>query len=183
MARNQKERRRPGSSETTELGKVLYICQKQPVVSLVANDIPYPNSPVLDEAQRVIGKVDEILGRLDDVYVAIKLNDDERSCRSGEMLFSYVDKFIPKRRFLPRSETEKRKEEMDLAKAKARRGEKGGAQKRDEKPGGTRNGSRWNDKKSSSWKPKSNNRNEWSGGKQGGSKCAGRDRGFHKRRG
>lgn len=122
MARNFKNAKRQESTETTELGKVLYVCQEQLVVKLVAKDIPYPNSAVLDSSSRAIGKVDEVLGRIDDVHVTVKLNGPAGESREGEMMFSYVDKFIPRKRFLPREEVEKRKEAMDRVKPTPRKG-------------------------------------------------------------
>lgn len=120
MNRGQKDRRRQGSSETTELGKVLHTCQKQLIVRLVAADIPYPNSMVLNASSKVVGKIDEVLGRLNEVFAAVKLNNESEAYRPGEMLFSYVDKFIPKSRFLPRAEVEKKKEERDQARSMPR---------------------------------------------------------------
>ncbi|WEL37885.1 snoRNP Gar1 nucleolar protein [Encephalitozoon hellem] len=118
MAKNFKSKKVQKSTETTELGKVLYMCQGQPVVRLTSRDIPYPNSPVLNLSSRIIGKVDEILGRIDDVHATIKLDNPSGEVNEGETLLSYVDKFIPKRRFLPREEVEKRKEEIDRKKSK-----------------------------------------------------------------
>nr|AGE96084.1 small nucleolar protein [Encephalitozoon cuniculi] len=121
MARNFNNRKRLKSTETAELGKILYMCQGQLVIKLAAKDIPYPNSPVLDASSKIIGKVDEILGRIDDVHVTIKPDDQCSISKEGETLFSYADKFIPKKRFLPREETEKKKEEMDRIKPKPKK--------------------------------------------------------------
>ncbi|KAH9412233.1 putative H/ACA ribonucleoprotein [Ordospora pajunii] len=120
MARDPKGKRQV-SNETTELGKVLYVCQEQLVLKLVAKDIPYPNSSVLDGSSKVIGKVDEVLGRMDDVHATVILSVASETDRVGQMLFAYADKFIAKRRFAARSEVEKKKEERDTTKAKSRR--------------------------------------------------------------
>ena len=132
MARNFKNAKRQESTETTELGKVLYVYQEQLVVKLVAKDIPYPNSAVLDSSSRAIGKVDEVLGRIDDVHVTVKLNGPAGESREGEMMFSYVDKFIPRKRFLPREEVEKRKEAMDRVKPVPEKAQSSKRQDRDQ---------------------------------------------------
>ncbi|AFN82464.1 snoRNP Gar1 nucleolar protein [Encephalitozoon romaleae SJ-2008] len=148
MAKNFKNKKVQKSTETMELGKVLYMCQGQPVVKLMAKDIPYPNSPVLDLSSRVIGKVDEILGRLDDVHATIRLENPSGTLKRGETLLSYVDKFIPKKRFLPREEVEKKKEETDRKKSKFRkdqRAERGkpGAFKEKQRLHGRKTNNKW----------------------------------------
>ncbi|KAM0672376.1 putative RNA-binding protein [Ordospora colligata] len=120
MARDPKGKRQV-STETTELGKVLYVCQEQLVLKLIAKDIPYPNSSVLDGSSKVIGKVDEVLGRMDDVHVTVTLSVAEQTNRTGQVLLAYADKFIAKQRFAARSEVEKKKEERDTMKAKSKR--------------------------------------------------------------
>jgi H/ACA ribonucleoprotein complex subunit 1 len=121
MARNFNGRREQSSSSSTvELGKVVHTCQKQLVISLVCTDIPYPNSPVLSSSKKIIGRVDEVLGQLNDPYAAVALSAEDEEHKKGEMLFAYADKFIPKRRFLPRAEVEKKKEEKDSAKNESR---------------------------------------------------------------
>ncbi|ADM10992.1 snoRNP Gar1 nucleolar protein [Encephalitozoon intestinalis ATCC 50506] len=122
MARDFKNRRTQRSTETMELGKVLYMCQGQLVIKLTAKDIPYPNSPVLNSSSKIIGKVDEILGRIDDVHATIKMENPCNSGNEGETVFCYADKLIPKKRFLPREEVEKKKEEMDRTKPKRSQG-------------------------------------------------------------
>jgi H/ACA ribonucleoprotein complex subunit 1 len=152
MARNFGDRRREQlSGETVELGKVMHTCQKQLVVSLVCTGVPYPNSPVLNSSKKVIGKIDEILGQLDDPCAAVALASEDGKYKRGEMLFAYIEKFIPKSRFLPREEVEKKKEARDLAKPKKER-----PKHRDGRSGGMRGSQGWSKSKGNGWGRRSN---------------------------
>ncbi|KAF9763799.1 H/ACA ribonucleoprotein complex subunit GAR1 [Nosema granulosis] len=114
-----------------ELGKFLHMCEDLVVVKLTGSDIPFPNAHVLNSDNKVIGKVEEVLGPQNEVYAAIKLDSLKEKYEDGTF-YCYENKFIPKERFMVRSEVEKKKEEGD--KKKGQRGDpkrKGDFNKRD----------------------------------------------------
>lgn len=111
------------STETIALGTYIHPSEDMLVLKLQCKDIPYPNSSVLHNKKQ-IGKVDEVFGPIDDVYVAVKLEPGQKlSDFSVNTKFeAYKDKFIFKERFLPREEVEKRKEISDKKKDNGNKG-------------------------------------------------------------
>ncbi|WUR02748.1 H/ACA ribonucleoprotein complex subunit GAR1 [Vairimorpha necatrix] len=126
--RNFKDRKQFDQSATLlKLGTFTHKCGPLSVLKLDTTDIPFPNAFVFDKNKKQIGKVDEIFGPQNDVFVAINVDKD------NEEYYIYSNKLIPKSRFLIRSETEKKKEQDDKKK-KARKEEgskKGDNNKRD----------------------------------------------------
>ncbi|KAI5148566.1 H/ACA ribonucleoprotein complex subunit 1 [Enteropsectra breve] len=113
MAANYKFKK-PQSTETVHLGTYLHPCEDMLVLKMEHRDIPYPNSPVLKDG-KVVGKIEEVFGPVNDVFVAVKL---EKGCelkdfKTESKFDAYKDKFIFKDRFLPREEVEKAKEQKD----------------------------------------------------------------------
>lgn len=105
------------STETVPLGTFLHCAGDLLVLKLQQKDIPYPNSPVLVNKKQV-GKIDEVLGPVTDVYASVKLEENQKVAdfNSYTKFEAYKDKFINKERFLPREEVEKRKEINDKKK-------------------------------------------------------------------
>jgi H/ACA ribonucleoprotein complex subunit 1 len=102
------------STETVHLGTYIHTAGDQLILKLDHKDIPYPNSPViLNKSQ--IGKVDEVFGPINDVYVAVKLDSNTKASnfRLETKFDGYKDKFMFKDRFLPREEVERKKEQND----------------------------------------------------------------------
>lgn len=101
------------NAKPRELGKYLHMCEDLVVVKLTTSDIPFPNAQVLNSQKKVIGKVEEVLGPQSEVYAAIKLDSQKEKYGEGDLFYCYENKFIPKERFMVRSEVEKKKEEGD----------------------------------------------------------------------
>lgn len=117
MAKNFRDTRR-GSTETVHMGTYIHPAESMLVLKLEHKDIPYPNSPVLQNGKQ-IGKVDEIFGAIDNVFVSVNLDN---GCKVSDFkpeakLEGYRDKFMFKNRFLPREEVEKKKEKDDRVRA------------------------------------------------------------------
>lgn len=120
--------KRPQSTETVHLGTYIHPCEDLLVLKLEHRDIPYPNSPVLQNG-RQIGKIDEVFGPVDNVFASVRLEGD-RSVSDFKVearLEGYRDKFIFRDRFLPREEVERKKERDDRSKRDA--------QKKTQRPG------------------------------------------------
>lgn len=122
--------KRPSSNEQVDLGTYLHTADDTPVLKLTCTNIPYPNSFVLFN-NRVVGKVDEVLGTLDGGYCSVTLDRSE-SFTAGCVLQAYRDKFIFKNKLLPRTEVEKKKESGDVKRATSFKKEGGERQRRPE---------------------------------------------------
>lgn len=129
----QQKSQRPSSTESIHLGTLLHTADGLLVLKLEHRDIPYPNAPVLYN-RKPVGKVDEIFGPVDDVYVSVKLQASDEF-RPGMKFEGYKDKFMFKDRFLPREQVERNKEKRD--RQQMPRARKGAPPPRDGKRGST----------------------------------------------
>lgn len=113
------------SAESVHLGTFIHPAGDLLVLKLEHKDIPYPNAPVLFNKKQV-GKVDEVFGPIDDVYVSVKLDPNQKAAdfTVSSKFEAYKDKFIFKDRFLPREEAERNKERNDKKKAANSKGPK-----------------------------------------------------------
>lgn len=121
MARFQNNKQRPGqkpfSTECVPLGTLIHPVGDLLVLKLQHKDIPYPNSPVLFSKKQV-GRVDDVFGPVDDVYVSVKLDASQQVANfaANANFEAFKEKFIPKAKFLPREEVERNKEKNDKKK-------------------------------------------------------------------
>lgn len=72
--------------------------------SLMADKVPYFNAPIYLQNKSVIGKVDEILGPINEVYFSVKMGDGmvASSFKKGDKVYIGGDKLLPIERFLPK---------------------------------------------------------------------------------
>lgn len=72
--------------------------------SLLPNQVPYFNAPVYLQNKSQIGKVDEILGPINEVYFSVKMGDGivASSFKKGDKVYIGGDKLLPIERFLPK---------------------------------------------------------------------------------
>jgi H/ACA ribonucleoprotein complex subunit 1 len=75
--------------------------------SLMSDKVPYFNAPIYLQNKSVIGKVDEILGPINEVYFSIKMNEGvvASSFQKGDKVYIGGDKLLPIERFLPKPKT------------------------------------------------------------------------------
>ncbi|KAJ7074423.1 P-loop containing nucleoside triphosphate hydrolase protein [Mycena amicta] len=66
--------------------------------------VPYFNAPIYLQNKSVIGKVDEILGPINEVYFSVKMGDGmvANSFKKGDKVYIGGDKLLPIDRFLPK---------------------------------------------------------------------------------
>lgn len=90
----------------TEMGTLLHPCEGELVCSRsnAQSKIPYFNAPIYLENKTQIGKVDEILGPLNEVFFTVKLQDGvvATSFKTNDKVFIAPDKLLPLDRFLPK---------------------------------------------------------------------------------
>lgn len=66
--------------------------------------VPHFNAPIYLSNKSAIGKVDEILGPINEVFFSVKMNDGcvASSFKQGDKVFGAPEKVLPLERFLPK---------------------------------------------------------------------------------
>jgi len=66
--------------------------------------VPYFNAPIFLENKTPVGKVDEIMGPLNNVYFSVKPQEGIKaeSFKAGDKFYIAADKLLPKEKFLPK---------------------------------------------------------------------------------
>merc|ERR1711881_482637 len=87
-----------------EMGSYLHACEGEIVCESINTKIPYFNAPIYLQNKTQIGKVDEILGPLNQVYFTIKPQEGivATSFKSGDKFYIGSDKLLPLEKFLPK---------------------------------------------------------------------------------
>ncbi|KAI9286510.1 Gar1/Naf1 RNA binding region-domain-containing protein [Umbelopsis sp. AD052] len=118
--------------EIVPMGSFMHACEGEIVCKSINAKIPYFNAPIFIENKTQIGKVDEILGPLNEVYFTVKTQDGIQagSYSAGDKFYIGTDKLLPIERFLPKP------------KVVGKASKPTGLQGRVEKRGGGRGGSR-----------------------------------------
>ena len=89
-------------AEIIEAGAVEHECENELVCRWqVADKVPYFNAGVYLENKRKIGKVDEILGKISDIYFTVKMDPGvlSKSFQPKDAVFIGTDKLLPLNRF------------------------------------------------------------------------------------
>ncbi|KAJ1656541.1 H/ACA snoRNP pseudouridylase subunit [Dispira simplex] len=86
------------------MGEFQHPCEGEMVCKSINPKIPYFNAPIYLENKQQIGKVDEILGPMNEVYFTVKLQDGmvATSFQAQDKVFIAEDKLLPLERFLPK---------------------------------------------------------------------------------
>ncbi|GAB7352169.1 hypothetical protein MBLNU459_g2650t1 [Dothideomycetes sp. NU459] len=87
-----------------EMGSFMHATEGEMVCESINTKIPYFNAPIYLENKTAVGKVDEILGPLNQVFFTIKPQDGivATSFKSGDKFYIGGDKLLPLERFLPK---------------------------------------------------------------------------------
>ncbi|ODV95618.1 hypothetical protein PACTADRAFT_69096 [Pachysolen tannophilus NRRL Y-2460] len=87
-----------------EMGTFLHSCEGDIVCNSINSKIPYFNAPIYLENKTQVGKVDEILGPLNEVFFTIKPSEGvvAKSFKAGDKFYISPDKLLPLERFLPK---------------------------------------------------------------------------------
>lgn len=88
-----------------EMGSFMQACEGDIVCRSINVKIPYFNAPIYLENKSQVGKVDEILGPLNEVFFTIKTSDGVKadSFKEGDKFYIGPDKLLPLERFLPKA--------------------------------------------------------------------------------
>lgn len=88
-----------------EMGSFVHAVEDEMLCSSTMPDkVPYFNAPIYLQNKSVIGKVDEILGPINEVYFSIKMGEGmiASSFKKGDKVYIAGDKLLPIERFLPK---------------------------------------------------------------------------------
>lgn len=82
----------------------MHPCEDEIVCRSINTKIPYFNAPIYLENKTQVGKVDEILGPLNEVFFTIKCSEGvlATSFKEGDKFYIAPDKLLPIERFLPK---------------------------------------------------------------------------------
>lgn len=123
--------------EFVPLGTFMHASEGDMFCKLTNEKIPYFNAFVYNEQKAQLGKVDEILGPINEVYFTVKCQEGvvASSFKPNDKVFITSDKLLPLERFLPKPKAAKAPKVKKAAGAGGRGGARGGF-------GGGRGGSR-----------------------------------------
>jgi rRNA processing protein Gar1 len=88
-----------------EMGSFLHSVEDEMLCSsLMPDKVPYFNAPIYLQNKSVIGKVDEILGPINEVHFSVKMGEGmvASSFKKGDKVYIAGDKLLPIERFLPK---------------------------------------------------------------------------------
>ncbi|GAQ34301.1 H/ACA snoRNP pseudouridylase subunit [Aspergillus tubingensis] len=91
-------------AQVLEMGTVMHSCEGEMVCESINPKIPYFNAPIYLENKTPIGKVDEVLGPINQVYFTIKPQEGivATSFKPGDKVYIGGDKLLPLEKFLPK---------------------------------------------------------------------------------
>ncbi|KAJ5779601.1 Translation elongation/initiation factor/Ribosomal beta-barrel [Penicillium paradoxum] len=91
-------------AQVLEMGSVMHSCEGEMVCESINPKIPYFNAPIYLENKTQIGKVDEVLGPINQVYFTVKPQDGivATSFKPGDKVYIGGDKLLPLEKFLPK---------------------------------------------------------------------------------
>ena len=88
-----------------EIGSFMHAVEDEMLcASLVSDKVPYFNAPIYLQNKSIVGKVDEILGPINEVYFSVKMGEGmvATSFKKGDKVYIGNDRLIPIERFLPK---------------------------------------------------------------------------------
>ncbi|QRD89153.1 Gar1/Naf1 RNA binding region-domain-containing protein [Aspergillus flavus] len=91
-------------AQVLEMGSFMHACEGEMVCESINPKIPYFNAPIYLENKTPIGKVDEVLGPINQVYFTIKPQEGivATSFKPGDKVYIGGDKLLPLEKFLPK---------------------------------------------------------------------------------
>ncbi|CDS07742.1 Putative H/ACA ribonucleoprotein complexFT subunit 1 [Lichtheimia ramosa] len=86
------------------MGSFMHACEGEMVCKSINPKIPYFNAPIYLENKSQIGKVDEILGPMNEVYFTVKMDQGmlATSFKPDDKVYISTDRLLPLERFLPK---------------------------------------------------------------------------------
>ncbi|PYH84140.1 Gar1-domain-containing protein [Aspergillus uvarum CBS 121591] len=90
-------------AQVLEMGTVMHACEGEMVCESINPKIPYFNAPIYLENKTPIGKVDEVLGPINQVYFTVKPQEGivATSFKAGDKVYIGGDKLLPLEKYVP----------------------------------------------------------------------------------
>ncbi|KAI1406317.1 Gar1/Naf1 RNA binding region-domain-containing protein [Hypoxylon fuscum] len=87
-----------------EMGSFMHACEGEMVCESINPKVPHFNAQIFLENKTAVGKVDEVLGPINQVYFTIKPSEgiQAASFKPGDKFFIGSEKLLPLEKFLPR---------------------------------------------------------------------------------
>ena len=86
------------------MGKFMHACEGEMVCESINPKVPHFNAQIFLENKTAVGKVDEVLGPINQVYFTIKPSEgiQATSFKEGDKFYIGSEKLLPLDRFLPK---------------------------------------------------------------------------------
>ncbi|OBZ80119.1 H/ACA ribonucleoprotein complex subunit 1, partial [Choanephora cucurbitarum] len=91
-------------AEVVVAGTFVSACEGEMVCQLTNAKVPFFNAPIYLQDKTLIGKVDEILGPLNEVFFTVKMQDGQNASqfKKEDKVYIGLDKLLPMDRFIPK---------------------------------------------------------------------------------
>lgn len=89
------------------MGKFIHACEGEMVCESINPKVPHFNAQIFLENKTAVGKVDEVLGPINQVFFTIKPSEgiQAASFKEGDKFFIGSEKLLPLDKFLPKPKT------------------------------------------------------------------------------
>ncbi|GJC91769.1 Gar1 protein RNA binding region [Colletotrichum higginsianum] len=87
-----------------EMGKFMHACEGEMICESINPKVPHFNAQIFLENKTAVGKVDEVLGPINQVYFTIKPSEgiQATSFKEGDKFYIGSEKLLPLEKFLPK---------------------------------------------------------------------------------
>ncbi|KAF1804830.1 H/ACA ribonucleo protein complex, subunit Gar1/Naf1 [Mucor lusitanicus] len=91
-------------AEVVVVGAFQSACEGEMVCKLNNPKVPFFNAPIYLQDKTMIGKIDEILGPLNEIFFTVKMQDGQtaNTFKKDDKVYIGLDKLLPMDRFLPK---------------------------------------------------------------------------------
>lgn len=88
----------------TEMGKFIHACEGEMICESINPKVPHFNAQIFLENKTAVGKVDEVLGPINQVFFTIKPSEgiQATSFKEGDKFYIAPEKLLPLEKFLPK---------------------------------------------------------------------------------
>ncbi|ETS02639.1 hypothetical protein M419DRAFT_41068, partial [Trichoderma reesei RUT C-30] len=91
-------------AQVLEMGKFIHACEGEMVCESINPKVPHFNAQIFLENKTAVGKVDEVLGPINQVFFTIKPSEgiQAASFKEGDKFYIAPEKLLPLDKFLPK---------------------------------------------------------------------------------